>query len=236
MTTSELPVPAAVRIQRPRWRDPRLVVGLVLVCASVALGSVVVSHADDRAPVFAARTALVPGQRIAAGDLTRVRVQLGAEEERYLRADRSLAPDRFVLREVRPGELVPVASVGDRASVAVQPVTVSVEPGSAATLMVGSQVDVYVNPPAGRTPGASSDGGGPASSRGGAFSGPELTLHAVSVAGLPAQGGALGSGSGLRPVQVMAPTEAIRGLIAKVDEGSKVTLVPVPGTTLESAQ
>ncbi len=236
MTTTELPVPAAMRIQRPRWRDPRLVVGLVLVSASVALGSLVVSHADDRIPVYAARTALVPGQRLGDQDLTRVRVQLGAEGQRYLRADRSLAADRFVLREVRPGELVPAASVGDRARVAVQPLTVNVEPGSAATLIVGSQVDVYVNPPAGGTAHVRPDGGGVTGSSDGAFSGPELILHAVSVAGLPAQGGALGSGTGLQPVQVMAPTEAIRGLIAKVDEGSKVTLVPVPGTALEKAQ
>src|SRR5699024_7184933 len=35
----ELPSPAAVRLRRPGWRDPRLLLGVVLVAASVALGS-----------------------------------------------------------------------------------------------------------------------------------------------------------------------------------------------------
>jgi hypothetical protein len=224
----ELAVPSAARLQRPRWRDARLVIGVVLVLSSVVLGSVVVGRADDRVPVYAAGRALVPGQRLSQADLTPVRVQLGAQAAGYLSARRALGRGRFVLRDVRPGELVPAASVGSQAQVTVQPVTVSVEPGSAAMLVVGSQVDVYVNPPA---DGASDPGRSP-----GAFSGPQLALHAVSVSGLPEEDGALGAGSSSRPVQIMAPTEAIRELIGKVDEGSRVTLVPVPGAALENAR
>ena len=235
MTTTELPLPVAARLQRPRWRDPRLVVGVVLVCASVALGSVVVGRSDDRVAVYAARTALVPGQRLEEADLTRVEVQLGTEAARYLRVGR-LALDRFVVAEVRSGELVPAAAVGGRDDAGVQPITLSVEAGSAATLVVGSQVDVYVNPPV-ATRDSGGDAGALPAGRGSTYSGPLLSLHAVSVAGLPRQEGALGgAASAQRYVQVMAPSEAIRGLIAQVDEGAKVTVVPVAGTVLESAK
>jgi hypothetical protein len=234
MTTIELPTPAAVRLQRPRWRDPRLVVGVLLVFASVVLGSLVVGRGDVRSPFYAARTTLVPGQRLTEADLTPVEVRLGSAGARYVEADRALEPDRFVLREVRAGELVPEASVGGRGEVAVQPVTVPVEAGTAATLVAGSRVDVYVNPPRGGQ--SAGQPGGPSGASPGAYAGPQLTLRAVSVARIPRQGGALGGGSSQQPVQIMAPVGSIRELIATVDNGSRITLVPVPGTVLESPQ
>ena len=48
---SDLPVPTAARLKRPGWRDARLVVGVVLVLASVVLGSWVVARLDDRVPM-----------------------------------------------------------------------------------------------------------------------------------------------------------------------------------------
>src|SRR4029078_1651576 len=127
----ELAVPSAARLQRPRWRDARLVIGVVLVLSSAVLGSLVVARAADRVPVYAAGRPLVPGQRLSQADLTPVRVQLGAQAAGYLSARRALGRGRVVPRDVRPGELVPAASVGSQAQVTVQPVTVSVEPGSA---------------------------------------------------------------------------------------------------------
>ena len=223
---TELPVPKAARLRRPGWRDTRLLVGVLLVLGSVALGSLVVAHVDDRTPVYAARGALVPGQRLTARDLSRVDVQLGSELSRYLSATAALAPDRFVLRAVPAGELVPVAAVGGRDAVGVQPLVLTVDAGSAAALQVGSTVDVYVNRV---DPASGSSAAG--------FVGPELTLEAVSVSSLPRSTGGLGSGSaGDRAVQVMAPTSRIREIIAAVDLGARVTVVPVAGSSLRVEQ
>ena len=223
---TDLPVPRAARLQRPGWRDARLLVGVLLVLASIALGAFVVAHVDDRTAVYAARGPLVPGQRLTDDDLSRVDVQLGAELPRYLSASAGLAPDRFVLRPVASGELVPVAAVGSRDEVGVQPLVLSVDGGSAAALQVGSAVDVYVNRV---DPAAGSTAGG--------FVGPELTLEAVSVSSLPRSSGGLGGGSaGDRAIQVMAPTPRIKEIIAAVDEGARVTVVPVAGSSLRVEQ
>jgi hypothetical protein len=219
---SELPVPKATRLQRPRWRDGRLLVGVLLVLASVVLGSVVVSTADDRVPMYVARSALVPGQPVGEADLARVDVQLGASTGRYLSARQAVGPSRFVLRAVQAGELVPAAAVGDQRSVAVQPLTLVVDAGSAAALQVGSQVDVYAN-----TPAAGSGAGATT------FAGPELVLQRASVSSLPQGDGGLGGGTGGgRPVQVMVPTDRVKDIIARVDQGARVTVVPVAGTVL----
>jgi hypothetical protein len=226
ITMSDLPVPKAARLKRPGWRDTRLVVGVLLVLASVVLGSVVVAHADDRTPVYAARGPLVPGQQLGADNLTRVDVQLGPGLPRYLSAARGLAAGQYVVREVSDGELVPAAAVGGRDEVGVQPLTLSVDAGSAAALRVGSRVDVYVNPADQR-----------AGAAGKAFAGPELALAGVSVSSLPKISGGLGGGSaGDRAIQVMAPTERIKGIIADVDLGARITVVPVVGTSLRIEQ
>jgi hypothetical protein len=223
---TDLPVPTATRLQRPGWRDARLLVGVLLVLASVALGSFVVAHADDRTAVYAARGPLVPGQRLSDDNLTRVDVQLGSELSHYLSATPDLAPDRYVLREVSPGELVPAAAVGGKEQVGVQPVVLSIDAGSAAALRVGSRVDVYVNP---AEPAAASVGK--------AFTGPELALEGVSVSSLPKTSGGLGGGaSGDRAIQVMAPTGRIKEIIAEVDLGARITVVPVAGTSLRVDQ
>jgi hypothetical protein len=169
---------------------------------------------------------LVPGQRLTDDDLRRVDVQLGAQQSRYLSAAVGLAPDRFVLRPVAAGELVPAAAVGDKVRVGVQPLVLTVDAGSAAALQVGSTVDVYVNRV---DPAAGTSVAG--------FLGPELTLEAVSVSSLPHGSGGLGGGSGgNRAVQVMAPTPRIKEIIAAVDLGARVTVVPVAGSSLRVEQ
>ena len=216
---SDLPVPKATRLQRPAWRDARFLIGLVLVLASVAVGSTVVAAADDRTPMYAARSALVPGQPLTEDDLVRVDVQLGSQGQRYLPATTGLGPERFVLRGVAAGELVPAAAIGGRDQVSFQALTLSVDAGTVAALGVGSRVDVYVNPT------------DPRAGRSDAFAGPVLALEGVSVSSLPKTSGGLSGGAGGdRPVQVMAPRDRVKEIIGQVDDGARVTLVPSPGS------
>ena len=218
---SDLPVPLAARLRRPGWRDTRLVIGLVLVLGSVVLGSVVMRAADARSPVFTARSTLLPGQPLTEADLVRVEVHLGDLSDLYVAAGAPLAPHQVVLRPVRAGELVPRAAIGSQATVGVQPLTLTVPSAAAATLQVGSEVDVYADLPlAGSGTSAAS------------FAGPELVLRRVAVSSLPERTSGLGgSVTGDHAVQVMVPTERVKDLIGQVDRGARITLVPVAGTT-----
>ena len=76
---SAAPPPArpARRLQRPGWRDLRLVVGLLLVLLSVAGGLRLVASLDDTTPVYAAARDLLPGQQVGEGDLVAVPVRMG---------------------------------------------------------------------------------------------------------------------------------------------------------------
>lgn len=225
---SDLSTPTAQRLRRPSWRDSRLLFGVLLVLASTAVGAWVLGRADDRVPMYAARSGLVAGQPLTADDVTRVDVQLGASADDYLSARADLPPETFVLREVRPGELVPRSALGSREQAGTQPVALRVDATSASTLREGSVVDVYVNRPEESAAGPV----GPVGSR--PLAGPELTLEAVTVVGLSDAGTMMGGVGDTRAVQVMVPRDKVRER-GDVDLGARITLVAVPGAVSQKA-
>ena len=205
----EVASPAAPRARRPSWRDPRLAVGLALVCLSVLVGARVLASSDDTVSVLAAGGDLVAGQRLDAADLTEVRLRFTSDEDaaRYLPAG-ELPSDAVLLRAVAAGELVPRAALSTGADGLVE-VPMSVDPGRVpGSVRAGSLVDVWVT-----------------SGEDGARSRPaEQLLSEVPVLSVSRAGG-LGSG-GLRQVVVGIPVaeeDEITQLVGRLD-GSLVVL------------
>ncbi|XVX19278.1 SAF domain-containing protein [Actinomycetota bacterium] len=219
---SNLPTPAAKRLRKPSWRDARLLSGLLLVLLSTAAGSWAIAHADDRVPMYAASGPLLPGQALSADRLTRVDVRLDEAVAGYLSAGTALPGDAVVLREVRPGELVPASALGTRDELDSQPLTLQADATSASTLKEGSVVDVYVNLP--------KSGAGARE-----FEGPQKAVESASVLRLGEDRGALGSTSATRPIVLMVPSSQVGDLIGAVDNGARVTLVAVPGAVTKGA-
>src|SRR5690554_501348 len=79
-SASSLPAPPANRLRRPSWRDPRLVVGLLLVAVSVAAGSWVVTSAQAATPVWVTRDTLTPGAAVTSQHLEVASVRLTAAQ------------------------------------------------------------------------------------------------------------------------------------------------------------
>lgn len=223
---TDLPTPSAKRLQRPSWRDSRLILGVVLVLASTVLGSVTVARAGNTVPVYAASSVLVAGQRLTLADISRVDVRLGPATSAYLSAEHTPPVDGVVLRDLRPGELIPISAVGTRTEVGVQPVTILVDATSAGVLVTGSVVDVYVNRP---------DPKAVVSTAGTGYAGPDRVLEAVTVLRVGGDQGVLGSRAQTRSVQVLVPRARVTQLVGDVDAGAKITLVPVPGSLLGAA-
>lgn len=210
-----LPTPVAKRLQRPSWRDSRLVVGLLLVLVAAASGAKLVGSADDRIPVFVASSDLVAGDEITAASFTRVEAAFGAGTAPYLPALGAPPQGSFLLRDLRAGELVPASAVGSASELGVQRLTVPVDPVSATGLARGTRVDVYVSD----TPEGSRSDARPTAVR---------ALEAIAVAAvLPGRSG-LGS-SASTSVQLHVPTADVKMLVEAIDAESRITLVPVPG-------
>ncbi|HEY6741355.1 MAG TPA: hypothetical protein VI110_03280 [Lapillicoccus sp.] len=213
---AQLPEPTAKRLQRPSWRDARLLVGLVLVLLGTALGARIIAISDDTVPMYAASTAIRPGDHLTSDNVRRVDVQLGDETSRYLSARSAVPDDSYALRDIPDGELVPVSAVGTRSSVTVQPVTVEVDANSARGLPANAVVDVWVS---------SRD----AQSTQERYLEATLALERVSVSPVNQDASRFGAAASSMAVQLRVPRDKVAEIIAAVDRQSRFTLVPVPG-------
>lgn len=128
-------------VPRPRRRialDVRLVLGLLLVAASVVGTTFLVGAADARVRVYAAPHALAPGDRVEADDLVERSVALDGADDLYLRVGDVPDGGFVVAQSVAAGQLVPLSAAGstdgERATSLVLrlagPVSSVVEPGS----------------------------------------------------------------------------------------------------------
>jgi hypothetical protein len=178
--------PAALRARGSRWRDPRLVVGIVLVAACALLGARLLDDADDTVGVWAARVPLLAGQSVGASDLVRREVRFGeqGDADAYLSAD-AVPPDGSTLAHaVGAGELLPRSALGDAVTGSLTEVPLSVDSEAVpSTVRIGSVVDVYVTPDAAVT---DADGTGEAAARS------ALVFDDVAVLSVPRTGTSLG--------------------------------------------
>ncbi|WP_402466648.1 CpaB family protein [Isoptericola aurantiacus] len=216
MSNDALPARTAPRLRRPTWRDPRLVVGVVLVAVSVALGSWVVSAADRTVGVYVAAGTLTPGEPVDEGRLRVVDVNLGVEADGYLRADAGLPADQVALRVVPEGELVAATALGDAAAVDVRSVAVPVSAGISDRLHAGSVVDLWFVPE--QSPGSGADDPEPA----------PLVAGVVVEDVDAADGGLVVSQQGT--LHVLVGDGDLPAVLAALGADGSVAVVPVVGT------
>ena len=210
-----LPSPAAVRVGRPRWRDARLLGGVLLVLASVVLGSRVLASADDTTPVWAVSHDVAAGTSLRADDLVRRDVRLGQAASTYISAKDSAPVGYVVSRSIHGGELLPATAVTPATAVLEQRlVTVPVDRlHRPAGLRRGAQVDVYVTP-------TKADSTAPATS---------LVLASVPVDDVVSDGGRLGPAGDAVGVVLRVTPGQVEALVAATRSGA-LDLVEVPGS------
>jgi|1186.fasta_scaffold121275_2 Flp pilus assembly protein CpaB len=205
--------PPAARVGRPRWRDARLLGGVLLVLASVVLGSRVLAAADDTTSVWAVSRDLAAGTSLRADDVERRDVRLGTAASTYLSA-RGDAPVGYVVsRPLHSGELLPASAVTPGGTAVQQRlVTVPVDRlHRPAGLRRGAQVDVYVTPTKSEAAPATTS----------------LVLASVPVDDVVSDGGRLGPAGDAVGVVLRVPPGQVEALVAATRSGV-LDLVQVP--------
>jgi hypothetical protein len=143
----------ALRARRPGWRDPRIVVGVLIVALSVLAGARLLAAADDTVGVWAVRHNLPAGAALRADELVPRRVHFaeGSDAARYLPSDRRLPGGATLARDIGAGELLPRSAVTTVRTTSVVEVPLAVAPEDVpATVTRGSVVDVWAVPDASR--------------------------------------------------------------------------------------
>lgn len=213
--------PPAVRLRRPGWRDPRLLLGVVLVAASVALGSWAVGAAGSTQPVYVAVQPLVAGEAVDADAVRVQQVRLDAALVGYLAADEPLPEDLVAVRTVEAGELVPMSALADGKDLGLRPVAVTPTGALPSGVVEGSAVDLWFVPaPAG---GAPSDAAATAPV-------PRELAAGLTVAEVSEGDGAFALGAPVT-VHVLVPVAELAEVLAALADEGAVEVVPVPGGT-----
>jgi hypothetical protein len=147
----------AQRLRIRPWRDPRLLIGLLLVLGATLLGARLAAASDDTVAYWSVTSTAAPGDPVTRDSLQSTRVRLSSSAaDSYLRADEELpAPleDLVWAHDMAAGSLVGKASLVPRSSTTRSELPLSVTEGAApADLQRGDLVDVWVGPGPGDEP------------------------------------------------------------------------------------
>ncbi|WP_062132024.1 hypothetical protein [Demequina aestuarii] len=204
--------PVAGRLRRPGWKDPRLLIGLLLIAVAIVGVSGIVNAADRTTPHYVAHATLTPGMVLGADDLAVAHVRVG--EGAYITADGAGDTEpwgQVVTRVVEEGELIPARALASPDEFDGRPVAVVTTSPVAADVRPGSSVDVWVT---------HADGEGEAHS--------SLVGDGLVVADLDNDDGAFGAGGG-ETVYVVVPRTGLEDFLEALATGGEVSVVGLAG-------
>ncbi|MDJ0321488.1 hypothetical protein [Pseudarthrobacter sp. PS3-L1] len=202
----------SARLKRPSWRDPRLVVGILLVLVSVAGVILLLRSADQTTEVFAAGGSIAVGQKLTVENLIVVNVKLGAVETHYFTVEGGVPENLVAIQRIAKNELIPRESLGRLDSLNRKPVSIDVADALPDQAVPGARVDVWVALPDDRN----------------GFSEPELLLPSAEIAAITQGTSSLGA---QRTVQVMilVPDEKMPALLGAQANKANIAVVWNPG-------
>lgn len=205
--------PPGLRSAGRRWRDPRLVIGVVLVALSMTGMAWALTAADDTIEVWSVADDLPMGSPVDLSTLNKVHIAV-PNPDVYVSADSLLQPGTVAARDFGAGELLTRLGIekpgsSDPLRVVTLPVLRHQMP---ADLAVGDRVDVYL---------VERTASGEPQAR------PRLVLASVTVADVGDDGGAFGGTSLETGVALSVPEPEVAGVVDAQARGT-VTLVDVP--------
>lgn len=201
----------------PRARrapDPRLLIGVGLVVASVAGVVGLVAAVDRREPVYAAAAPLQPGDRLEPDALVERRVALDGAESLYLRAGELPDDGLVVTRPIREGELITTSALGAASAVDATAVVVELAAPVSASVGPGSAVDVWTARAA-ETTGAGAAPPAP----------PRVLVSDAVVVEVRDDGGLVATGGGAS-VEVLVPRGRVARLLQAIADEARLSVVP----------
>ena len=205
---------AAARLRRPSWKDPRLLVGVLLVLASVAGVISLVGAADRTVQVYVAREGIAVGQKVSKDDLSITKVRLDDVEAGYVTVESGVPEGKVAIQRIARNQLLPKESLGDADALDRKPVAVTVEDSLPAQAVPGSRVDVWVSLPDARN----------------GFAEPRLLLPGAEIAQVTEGSSALGA-SKQTVVLVLVTDEQMPKLLGAQANKAKVAVVWNPAGT-----
>ncbi len=202
----------AARLKRPSWRDPRLLVGVLLVLVSIAGVVFLVGSADRTTEVYAARDGIAVGERLTPENVVRAKVRLGDTEQHYIAVADGLPQDVVAMQRIGKDQLVPRSILGEVDRLDRKPVALTIDQTLPAQAVAGARVDVWVAQPDAKN----------------GFSEPKLLLHGAEITEVATGSTALGS-SKTTVLMVLVEDKQMPALLGAQANEAKISVVWNPG-------
>ncbi|MDP9997553.1 hypothetical protein [Pseudarthrobacter sulfonivorans] len=203
---------AGARLKPPSWKDPRLLVGVLLVLASVVGVISLVGSADKTTEVYAARDSIAVGEKLTTDSVVKAKVRLGETEEHYVTVEAGLPEDMVAVQRIGRNQLLPKESLATVDALDRKPVALTIDEPLPPQAVAGTRVDVWVAPPDARN----------------GFSEPKLLLPGAEIAQVTAASTALGS-SRNTVLMVLVEDSRMPAILGAQANQAKISVVWNPG-------
>lgn len=200
------------RLKPPSWKDPRLLVGVLLVLASVVGVVSLVGSADQTTEVYAAKDSIAVGEKLTADSVVRAKVRLGETEQHYVTVEAGLPDGLVAVQRIGKNQLVPKESLATVDALDRKPVAVTIDEALPPQAVAGTRVDVWVALPDARN----------------GFSEPKLLLPGAEIAQVTAGSTALGS-SRKTVLMVLVADDQMPAILGAQANQAKISVVWNPG-------
>ncbi|MFL4479888.1 SAF domain-containing protein [Paeniglutamicibacter sp. ORCA_105] len=206
---------AASRLGRPSWKDPRLLLGILIVLAS-SVGVVALTSSMDRTtPMYSAKSDISLGEEITADKLHVVNVKLDALEAGYVPADPGMLSGTRANSLIRAGQLLPRSALGLNDGTNRRPVSIDLPDALPSAITAGAHVDVWVS-----LKDRSAN----------AYSPPTLLLPAAEVTARTERATGFGGTAGTL-VEILVVDTGLADLLEAMANDARITVVFNPGAS-----
>ena len=200
----------ALRIKKPGLKDPRLIIGTLLVVGSVAGGAWAMDQARANLPVYVAAGTLTPGTQVTQKDLAIAEVRLGDRADLYLEPGWDFTKGFVITQTINPGEFIPLTALQEQDQLGHRVISIPQSAPPAAQIVPGVLVDLWHTP-------KDQEGGGQ----------PVLVAANLTVSEIPSSQGALSLSSG--QVHVVVAQADVPAVLAAAQAPGTLALLPAPG-------
>lgn len=199
----------APRFRAPKLRDPRVLIAVLILVASVVATWLVVTSAAKTTTVWAAAEPLSPGTVITRENIRPVEVRLPDDSSGYRRAADDDLIGQTVLSPIAAGDLVPASQVGSGDSLGGRRVSLPLQRSLPADVKAGSRIDVWAVD-------MREDRGDP-----------EPVLRNAAVLSVDRDGGGFTVSSGVS-VEVFVPNDSLQKVLRSVAAEDHLSVVSIP--------
>lgn len=138
------PEESSMRMHKPGFKDPKLIVGLILILISIAGVIGIIRINNQTYTYYTAKNDISIGQKITPDMLIEKQVNLGDSKDHYLSREQLESGKYIAVRQIPAGELISSASAHENIQERRRLVTVTLDRGIASTFKAGERVDIWV--------------------------------------------------------------------------------------------